>query len=119
MALVWNVLKPMRTCADKNLGLEDGKKRFEDCVQRKTQAFALCCTLPDAAKYREEIAFFQAARTILTNSDPSKALSDNAKEHALRQIISRTVVSASVMEVFAEAGLQRQHMGLLSDELLR
>jgi type I restriction enzyme R subunit len=113
-----NALKPMRAAADHILGLEDGKKRFADCVLRMTQAFALCRTLPAAANHREEIAFFQAVRTILTKSDPSKALNDDAKEHALRQIMSRAVVSAEVMDIFGAAGLQRPDVGILSDEFL-
>jgi type I restriction enzyme R subunit len=39
-----NALKPMRAAADHILGLEDGKKRFADCVLPMTQAFALCCS---------------------------------------------------------------------------
>jgi type I restriction enzyme, R subunit len=113
-----NALKPMRAAADHILGLEEGKKRFADCVLRITQSFALCCTLSAAAKYRDEIAFFQAVRTILTKSDPAKSLSDDAREHALRQIISRAVVSAEVMDIFGAAGLQRPDVGILSDEFL-
>jgi type I restriction enzyme R subunit len=113
-----NALKPMRAAADQVLGLEDGKRRFADCVLRMTQAFALCCTLPGAAEYREEIAFLQAVRVILTKSDPSKSLSDDAKEHALRQIMSRAVVSAEVMDIFGAAGLERPDVGILSDEFL-
>jgi type I restriction enzyme, R subunit len=113
-----NALKPMRAAADHILGLDNGKRRFADCVLRITQAFALCCTLPAATEYRDEIAFFQAVRTILTKSDPTKALSDDAKEHALRQIISRAVVSAEVMDIFGAAGLQRPDVGILSDEFL-
>ena len=113
-----NALKPMRAAADHVLGLEDGKRRFADCVLRMTQAFALCCTLPGAVEYREEIAFLQAVRVILTKSDPSKSLSDDAKEHALRQIMSRAVVSAEVMDIFGAAGLERPDVGILSDEFL-
>ena len=113
-----NALKPMRAAADHILGLDDGKRRFADCVLRITQAFALCCTLPGAAEYREEIAFFQAVRVILTKSDPSKTLTDDAKEHALRQIMSRAVVSAEVMDIFGAAGLERPNVGILSDEFL-
>ena len=113
-----NALKPMRLAADRILGLDDGKRRFADCVLRITQAFALCCTLPGAAEYREEIAFFQAVRVVLTKTDPSKTLSDDAKEHALRQIMSRAVVSAEVMDVFGAAGLERPNVGILSDEFL-
>jgi type I restriction enzyme R subunit len=113
-----NALKPMRAAADHILGLEDGKRRFADCVLRMTQAFALCCTLPAAMEYREEIAFMQAVRTILTKRDPATSLSDDAKEHALRQILSRAVVSAEVMDIFKAAGLERPDVGILSDEFL-
>jgi type I restriction enzyme R subunit len=113
-----NALKPMRAAADHILGLEDGKRRFADCVLRMTAAFALCCTLPAAVKYREEIAFMQAVRTILTKRDPAMSLSDDTKEHALRQILSRAVVSAEVMDIFKAAGLERPDVGILSDEFL-
>jgi type I restriction enzyme R subunit len=113
-----NALKPMRAAADHILGLEDGKRRFADCVLRMTAAYALCCTLPGALEYREEIAFMQAVRTILTKRDPATALSDDAKEHALRQILSRAVVSAEVMDIFKAAGLDRPDVGILSDEFL-
>jgi len=113
-----NALKPMRAAADHVLGLEDGKRRFADCVLRMTQAFALCCTLPGALEYREEIAFMQAVRTILTKRDPATSLSDDAKEHALRQILSRAVVSADVMDIFAAAGLDRPDVGILSEKFL-
>ncbi|HEY1984245.1 MAG TPA: type I restriction endonuclease subunit R [Terracidiphilus sp.] len=113
-----NALKPMRAAADHILGLEDGKRRFADCVVRMTAAYALCCTLPGAMEYREEIAFMQAVRTVLTKRDPSTALTDDAKEHALRQILSRAVVSAEVMDIFKAAGLDRPDVGILSDEFL-
>jgi type I restriction enzyme R subunit len=113
-----NALKPMRAAADQILGLEDGKRRFADCVLRMTQAFALCCTLPAAMEYREEIAFMQAVRTILTKRDPATSLSDDAKEHALRQILSRAVVSAEVMDIFKAAALERPDVGILSEEFL-
>ena len=113
-----NALQPMRLAADHILGLENGKRRFADCVLRMTQAFALCCTLPEAAAHREEIAFFQAVRTVLTKSDPTKTLSDDAREHALRQILSGAVVSAEVMDIFGAAGLARPNLAILSDEFL-
>jgi len=113
-----NALKPMRMAADHILGLEDGKRRFADCVLRMTQAFALCCTLPAAVEFREEVAFMQAVRTVLIKRDPVTSLSDDAKEHALRQILSHAVVSAEVMDIFAAAGLERPNVGILSDEFL-
>ena len=60
----------------------------------------------------------QAVRTVPTKRDPATALSDDAKEHALRQILSRAVVSAEVMDIFEAAGLERPDVGILSDEFL-
>jgi type I restriction enzyme R subunit len=100
------------------LGLEDGKKRFADCVLAMSKAFALCCTLDEATEYREEIAFFQAIKAVLTKGDPTKKLDDDAKEHALRQIISKAVVSDEVIDIFAAAGLNKPDVGILSEAFL-
>ena len=58
-----------------------------------SKAFSLCCTLEDAGPYREELAFFQAIKAVLTKADPKQALTDEAKEHAMRQIVSGALVS--------------------------
>jgi type I restriction enzyme R subunit len=113
-----NGLKRVRQAADMILGLEDGKRRFADVVLEITKAFSLCCTLEKAIQYRDEIAFLQEIRVILTKADPAKAIADDAREHALRQIISRSVVSADVMDIFGAAGLERPNVGILSDEFL-
>jgi type I restriction enzyme R subunit len=71
------------------LGLDEGKKRFADQVLAATKSFSLCCTLDDALDFRDELAFFQAIKSALTKHDTQDSkLSDEAKEHALRQIIS-------------------------------
>ena len=113
-----NTLPLIRTAADHVLGLEDGKKRFADSVLAASQAFALCCTLDSALIYRDELAFFQAVRAVLTKGDPSSTLDDAAREHALRQIISRAVVSSEVIDIFSAAGLKKPNVGILSDEFL-
>ena len=101
------------------LGLDDGKKRFADTVLSATKAFALCCTLDEALKHRDELAFLQAVKAALTKFGSSgKKLSDEQKEHALRQIMSKAVVSAEVIDIFKAAGLNRPDIGILSDEFL-
>lgn len=101
------------------LGLEDGKKRFADTVLAASKAFALCCTLDAALKQRDELAFLQAVKAALTKFGGSgKKLSDEQKEHALRQIMSKAVVSAEVIDIFKAAGLNRPDIGILSDEFL-
>lgn len=101
------------------LGLEDGKKRFADTVLAASKAFALCCTLDEALIHRDELAFLQAVKAALTKFGTSgKKLSDEQKEHALRQIISKAVVSAEVVDIFKAAGLNRPDIGILSEEFL-
>lgn len=112
----WQLLP---TVADHVLGLEDGKKRFADAVLAASKAFALCCTLDKALTCRDELAFLQAVKAALTkHSGTQKKLTDEQKEHALRQIISRAVVSDAVIDIFSAAGLRRPDIGVLSDEFL-
>jgi type I restriction enzyme R subunit len=101
------------------LGQDDGKKRFADQVLAASKAFALCCTLDEALEYRDELAFFQAIKSALTKHGiQDKKLSDEAKEHALRQIISGALVSDEVIDIFATAGLNKPNIGILTDEFL-
>ncbi|HMN77939.1 MAG TPA: type I restriction endonuclease subunit R [Burkholderiaceae bacterium] len=112
----WQLLPAV---ANHGLGLDDGKKRFADTVLAASKAFALCCTLDEALAYRDELAFLQAVKAALTkHAGADKKLADEQKEHALRQIISRAVVSDEVIDIFSAAGLKRPDIGVLSDEFL-
>src|SRR5262249_21198408 len=50
------------------LGLENGKKRWFDVVVAITKAFSLCGTLDEAIGLREEIAFFQAIKSVIAKA---------------------------------------------------
>lgn len=104
---------------DHVLGQEDGKKRFADTVLAASKAFALCCTLDEALAHRDELAYLQSVKAALNKYGTSgQKLSDEQKEHALRQIISKAVVSAEVVDIFKAAGLNRPDIGILSEEFL-
>ena len=112
----WQLLPAV---ANHVLGLDDGKKRFADTVLAASKAFALCCTLDEALEHRDELAFLQAVKAALTKHiGTDKKLTDEQKEHALRQIISRAVVSEEVIDIFSAAGLKRPDIGVLSEEFL-
>ena len=112
----WQLLPAV---ANHVLGLEDGKRRFADAVLAASKAFALCCTLDEALAYRDELAFLQAVKAaLIKHGSTDKKLTDEQKEHALRQIISRAVVSDEVIDIFSAAGLKRPDIGVLSDEFL-
>ncbi|MCG9124879.1 type I restriction endonuclease subunit R [Laribacter hongkongensis] len=111
--------KRLAGAANHVLGLEDGKKRFADTALAMSKAFTLCCTLDEAKAEREEVAFMQAVKVILTKRDISqKKRSDEERELAIRQIIGSAVVSDEVVDVFEAVGLDKPNIGILDDAFL-
>jgi hypothetical protein len=101
------------------LGIKDGKKRFADQAVAMSKAFTLCCTLDEAKAVREEVAFLQAVKVILTKRDLThKKKTDEERELAIRQIIGSAVVSEDVVDVFEAVGLDKPNIGILDDEFL-
>jgi len=97
----------------------DGKKRFADTALALSKAFSLCCTLDEAKALREEVAFMQAVKVILTKRDiSSQKRTDEQRDAAIRQIINQAVVSESVVDIFDAVGLEKPNIGLLDEEFL-
>ena len=116
--------KTLAGAANHVLGLatgktRDGKKRFADNALAMSHAFTLCCTLDEAKAVREEVAFLQGVKVILTKKEmTAKKRTDEQRELAIRQIISSAVVSESVVDIFDAVGLDKPNIGLLDDEFL-
>jgi type I restriction enzyme, R subunit len=97
----------------------EGKKRFADTALAMSKAFTLCCTLDEAKAVREEVAFMQAVKVILTKRDISaQKRTDEQRELVIRQIISSAVVSERVVDIFDAVGLEKPNIGLLDDDFL-
>ena len=97
----------------------DGKKRFADLALAMSHAFTLCCTLTEAKEVRDEVAFMQAVKVILTKREVStQRRTDEERDLAIRQIINSAVVSGEVVDIFAAVGLDKPNIGLLDDEFL-
>jgi type I restriction enzyme R subunit len=111
--------KRLAGAANHVLGLKDGKKRFADTALAMSKAFTLCCTLDAAKAVREEVAFHQAVKVILTKPELSKKKKANEdRELAIRQIIASAVVSEEVVDVFEAVGLEKPNIGILDDDFL-
>jgi type I restriction enzyme, R subunit len=111
--------KTLAGAANHVLGIKDGKKRFADLALAMSKAFTLCCTLDEAKAVREEVAFFQAVKVILTKREISQQKkTDEARELAIRQIISAAVVSEEVVDIFDAVGLDKPNIGILDDAFL-
>ena len=101
------------------LGIKDGKKRFGDIALAMSKAFTLCCTLDEAKAVREEVAFFQAVKVLLTKKEISiKKKTNEERELAIRQIIGSAVVSEEVVDIFDAAGLDKPNIGILDEDFL-
>ena len=111
--------KRLAGAANHVLGEKDGKKRFADTALAMSKAFTLCCTLDEAKAVREEVAFFQAVKVILTKREISQQKKTNEeRELAIRQIIGSAVVSEEVVDIFNAVGLDKPNIGILDDAFL-
>jgi type I restriction enzyme R subunit len=100
------------------LGQEEGKTRLVRAVTDLSQAFALAVPHEEALAIRDGVGFFQAVRAVLAKGTPGERKTDEELEHAIRQIISKAVVSDEVVDIFAAAGLKKPDISILSDEFL-
>jgi type I restriction enzyme R subunit len=100
------------------LAQEDGKARWLRAVTELSQAFALAVPHDEALRIRDDVGFFQAVRAVLAKSTPGERKTDEELDLAIRQIISRAVVSDEVVDIFAAAGLKKPDLSILSDEFL-
>ena len=100
------------------LAQEDGKSRLLRAVTELSQAFALAVPHEEALRIRDDVGFFQAVRAVLAKGVPGERKTDEELDHAIRQIISKAMVSDEVIDIFAAAGLKKPDISILSDEFL-
>ena len=100
------------------LAQENGKDRCLQAVRELSQAFALAVPHDEAIRIRDDLAFFQAVRSVLAKRAETEARPEEEVDHAVRQIISRAVASEGVIDIFAAAGLEKPDISILSDEFM-
>ena len=96
----------------------DGKDRLVKAVNELSRAFALSVPHERAMAVRDDVAFFQAVKSVLGKERPPGQRSPEEIELAIRQIVSRAVSSDEVLDIFSAAGLKRPDISILSDEFL-
>ncbi|UGV41923.1 type I restriction endonuclease subunit R [Methanococcoides orientis] len=101
------------------LGLENGRKRYFDVIVAISKAYSLCGTSDDAMKIREEIAFFQAVKVVISKaSNSDKKIADEKKNQIIKQILDNALLSEGIEDIFKLAGLEKPDISILSDTFL-
>lgn len=100
------------------LAQADGKTRFIRAATELSQGFALSVPDERALALRDDVAFFQAIRALLLKGENRPPTQDELMEGAIKQLISKSVVSDGIMDIFKVAGLEKPDISILSDEFL-
>ncbi|QDK67677.1 type I restriction endonuclease subunit R [Bacillus halotolerans] len=114
-------IKAIVNTMDYVIGLgEDEKKRFLITVTELSKAYALCATTPEAEELNDEIGFFKAVKAsiVKTISDGSKKKTASQMDAQINQLISKSVISEDVVDIYKELGLENPDISILSDQFL-
>ncbi|MCZ2903249.1 type I restriction endonuclease subunit R [Burkholderia thailandensis] len=99
-------------------GKKNAHRRYQDAVLALSKAFALASASDEAREIREEIGFFQAINVSLVKSGTGSGVTQQERELAIQQIVSRAVVSTEIVDILAAAGIKSPDISILSDEFL-
>ncbi|MBZ0086904.1 MAG: type I restriction endonuclease subunit R [Thermomonas sp.] len=99
-------------------GKKNAHRRYQDAELALSKAFALASASDEAREIREEVGFFQAIRAALVKSSTGSGVTQQERELAIQQIVSRAVVSTEIVDILQAAGIQSPDISILSDEFL-
>jgi type I restriction enzyme R subunit len=99
---------------------EEGKKeRFEREVTALLKAFSLAVPHEKAMKIKEEVGLFQAIKSAITKTTESvKETQEEKFDTAIKQILSKAVISDRIIDIFEAAGIQKPELSILSEGFL-
>jgi len=100
------------------LAREDGQERLRQAVKELSVAFALSVPHEKTKEIRDDVGFFQAVNAALGRKSPGRRLTEEELDLAIKQIVSRAISADKPIDIFAEAGLRKPDISILSDEFL-
>lgn len=94
------------------------KKRFMAHTGRLKRLFSLVPTSQEATAIRDDVAFFDAVRQSIAKIEGVERTPDGdaVLDTAVRQIISQHMAGSGVIDIFAEAGLEKPDISVIDDE---
>jgi type I restriction enzyme R subunit len=98
---------------------EEGKKeRFAREVTALLKAFSLAVPDEKAMKIKEEIGFFQAIKSVIIKTTEIRVGTQDRFDSAIKQILSKAVISDRIIDIFEAAGIQKPELSILSEGFL-
>jgi len=98
---------------------ERGKKeRFFREVTALLKAFSLAVPHEKAMKIKEEVGFFQAIKSAITKTTETKKERQEKFDSAIKQILSKAVISDRIIDIFEAVGIQKPELSILSEGFL-
>jgi len=96
----------------------NGKERLLQSVTELSKAFALAVPHEKALEINDAVGFFQAVRSAIAKNTRIPGKTQEELDTAIRQIVSKAIVSDKVIDIFSAAGLKKPDISILSDEFL-
>jgi len=98
---------------------EKGKKeRFARETGLLVKAFSLSVPSDEAMKIKEEVGFFQSIKATIVKTTSTKAKFGEEFDSAIKQIISKAVISDRIIDLFEAAGIEKPNISVLSEKFL-
>jgi type I restriction enzyme R subunit len=103
---------------DFTLRQKDGRERFIKHTTELLKAFALSVPNEEAIAIRDDVGFFQAVKSQFVKTTATTGKTEEELDSAIKQIISKAIVSDKVVDIFDSLGLKKPDISILSDEFL-
>jgi len=98
---------------------EQGKKeRYAREVTGLLKAFSLAIPHDKAIKITDEVGLFQAIKSAITKNTGAIGDPEERFDIAIKQIISKAVISDRIIDIFEAVGIQKPELSILSDGFL-
>jgi len=97
---------------------KEGKERYLRNVTALLNAFALSVPSKEAMQIKDEVGLFQAIKATIVKVTESKGQYQEDLDSAIKQILSKAIVSDRIIDIFEAAGIKKPDISILSEEFL-